>query len=620
MVLGTVGTGFGMARRDHNAAARLQHVAVAGCNRGGATVQGVLQRAALCAIHRRSRPSVRGTADAEALLGGSHSMKRLSSVALLALLPIAASVACSGGSSDPASDAKAATPAGDAPDLVPDRPFKTAKDGLVTPVEAADAAEVSPGRLTFKLGVAQPFLDAIVPGKALIGSRSHLADPSKNPDGFMARVTAKRIEGDRVVLDTTPAGFPDVFEDGSFHLDETALALDPASAPAAGSGGAGNVGTQGWSIVDKTQDIPIYEFRVPQTEVVVKGPFMFGSAMGKLRFVDGGVKLGEKVSYHVTVNAPWQHGPLLEAGARLVTQLEANLDIEALIEASAATSIGSGAIRLYERKIPLADAKISVLRSMPLDIDLTLSAAAVVTVDAVCGFVASGRASVKGGFDGKGSFGLGYRFSSSDGLTPDNPAPAFEIHPHLTASGSANVRAECSVTPRVGLVIAGGAFFDLPWPVPNIDVSAEAGGGVSASVYARVEASAGDDPTTGQKRTPTCKATAGVRATADAYFDFNGRRKVDKQWPLYAKELEAELCTANAPEPPPLYDPCAALATPGAAGPSSPGSWCTNAVPGAAAILGANTWFHCAGQKLVGRPVTCADTCLPNDPGFATCR
>jgi hypothetical protein len=82
-------------------------------------------------------------------------------------------------------------------------------------------AEVADGRLRFPLADAAR-LRALEPGTVLVGARGQ----SKNPDGFLRRVSKITIEGDALVVETTPATITDAILRGQLRASNGARSID----------------------------------------------------------------------------------------------------------------------------------------------------------------------------------------------------------------------------------------------------------------------------------------------------------------------------------------------------------------------------------------------------------
>ncbi len=86
-----------------------------------------------------------------------------------------------------------------------------APDVVVTPPELVDTVTVAPDRLTFPADQREAVEAAFPVGAPVVGGRAE--GPELNPDnllGFMRKVTAVRVEGDAVVVDTEPATLPEI--------------------------------------------------------------------------------------------------------------------------------------------------------------------------------------------------------------------------------------------------------------------------------------------------------------------------------------------------------------------------------------------------------------------------
>jgi hypothetical protein len=74
------------------------------------------------------------------------------------------------------------------------------------------AAEVSSDRVVIPASAGERYR-AMAAGTVFVGARG--SSTSKNPDGFLRRVTAVNVEGDRLVILTAPAALPDAIVAGS---------------------------------------------------------------------------------------------------------------------------------------------------------------------------------------------------------------------------------------------------------------------------------------------------------------------------------------------------------------------------------------------------------------------
>lgn len=104
-----------------------------------------------------------------------------------------------------------------------------ASDALVaSAVTVADpaataAAEVLADRVRLPLAVADRYR-ALSPGSIFVGARG--ATSGKNPDGFLRRVSSVAVEGDALVVATTPATLTDAIVHGVLRTSSGGLAID----------------------------------------------------------------------------------------------------------------------------------------------------------------------------------------------------------------------------------------------------------------------------------------------------------------------------------------------------------------------------------------------------------
>lgn len=86
-------------------------------------------------------------------------------------------------------------------------------DGVVVlDPNAIVVAEVSSDRVVIPASAGERYR-AMAPGTVFVGARG--AASSKNPDGFLRRVSAVNVEGDRIIVTTTPAAVTDAIVAGS---------------------------------------------------------------------------------------------------------------------------------------------------------------------------------------------------------------------------------------------------------------------------------------------------------------------------------------------------------------------------------------------------------------------
>lgn len=93
---------------------------------------------------------------------------------------------------------------------------------VANPKETAGAA-VEQGKLRFPLADAAR-LRALEPGTVLVGARG--ATSGKNPDGFLRRVASIDVDGDSLIITTTPATITDAVLRGAMRTSSGARTID----------------------------------------------------------------------------------------------------------------------------------------------------------------------------------------------------------------------------------------------------------------------------------------------------------------------------------------------------------------------------------------------------------
>lgn len=97
-------------------------------------------------------------------------------------------------------------------------------DGVVVAdPNATLAAEVSNDRVVIPASSGERYR-AMAPGTIFVGARGPAT--SKNPDGFLRRVSAVDVDGDRLVISTTPAAMTDAIASGSLKTSTGGSKVD----------------------------------------------------------------------------------------------------------------------------------------------------------------------------------------------------------------------------------------------------------------------------------------------------------------------------------------------------------------------------------------------------------
>jgi len=135
------------------------------------------------------------------------------SLPILACLALLAPIAgCADGSSG-----EAGAPSGAESDAL------VADSVIVADPQATAAAEVLEDRVRLPLAVAERYR-ALAPGSIFVGARG--ATSSKNPNGFLRRVTSVAVEGDALVLTTTGATLTDAILRGAVRTSSGGFSID----------------------------------------------------------------------------------------------------------------------------------------------------------------------------------------------------------------------------------------------------------------------------------------------------------------------------------------------------------------------------------------------------------
>jgi hypothetical protein len=94
---------------------------------------------------------------------------------------------------------------------------------IVADPRATASAEVLADRVRIPLAVADRYR-TLAPTNVFVGARG--AADGKNPDGFLRRVTSVAVEGDALVVMTTPATLTDAIVHGALRTSSGGLAID----------------------------------------------------------------------------------------------------------------------------------------------------------------------------------------------------------------------------------------------------------------------------------------------------------------------------------------------------------------------------------------------------------
>ena len=355
-------------------------------------------------------------------------------------------------------------------------PVTLVPEAVTVPQTFADAVDVQADRLV--VPSTQPDLASIKVGSIVAGNRAvNIADldASKNPVGFLRRVTAIGTEGGNTVLTTEHADLADWIEEGDldFGSDEVLVgapkALTPRGLSPQGGSSDKSVEGSGTAKLDGSQTADPKDGR----KIGVTSTFKFTNANFKMnaKFV-GHWNVKKKGFWKAKVPVGLDTGMLLTLDPSLAASIEATVNIGAA---------GGGQATLFEKSWKPLPRPVQI--PLPGPIPATLSFEPILKCSLTAGASAQAVASAsisshaQAGFSAK----AGLTDWEFDNLTQAPSAPVAEIK--LVASGKAEMKAECEV-----LVEAAIQLFDAA----QISVTAGPKISLTASACAAADGVTGD--------------------------------------------------------------------------------------------------------------------------------
>ena len=390
------------------------------------------------------------------------------------------------------------------------------QNALVASSDFERTVAVSSSRLEAPISGNEGFLDQVVPGKVLVGSRSDLPG-SKNPEGFLVRVVSVTRTGAMATITTEPAALNEVIEQGSFGVTSTAVAFS------GGSGGSSGVSAQAGGSVGKTIDVVFQSQDLYTFDESVAGAQGNAQVSGKVSLKEGHFKFAPELSYQADIKKAFGFIP---TGVKFEAKASGELDASAMISADIAAAANANLQANYEKIIGGKPVSIFVSAPAPLPSvkvgPINVTSSAQLRIDATCtvkdtGGDAHATAGVK--VLGKAAASVKY-----DGAWTHTAEKTLTATPSLTYEAKGKAEIDCKLEGVVAIKLFGAATAEI-----TIGSSVVfAGQGMAMS---------------GQQPTGSCFLKAGVEGNFNGKLEVLGFKVASKQFQLFDYEFAPAGCS-----------------------------------------------------------------------------
>lgn len=374
-----------------------------------------------------------------------------------------------------------------------------AEQVVVADPRAIAIADVASDRVTLPLSAGERYRD-LAPGTILVGARG--AADGKNPDGFLRRVSGVRVEGDAIVIATTPATLTDAIVDGSVKASSGGSRVDDHLTSSSLKG-----------IEIDFADEPLFD----NVDVVEAG--------GKTASFTESIRLERAVlSARPTVDVDLR----IQGGkvTRFVSKIEGNLDtsIRAVASVSSEGDVDEAVLAALREKKHDIDRVLLQSKRLALPTfsvgKIPVSPSVMFTVSLRCSVAFGGAVYANAGVEAKSFVRLGGMYA--DGAWGPPIQSDFDIRPTFEMTRGAEVKARCALVADAELYVYG---------VPGVTMS--------VAPYLDFDVEAGKKPDFGAQPF-VWKVQAGATGA------MRGR---DGVFGLPARDLERELVQWKAPAP-----------------------------------------------------------------------
>jgi len=433
-------------------------------------------------------------------------------IALISYFTIALpALACSSGDSSPPDVGPASGPAGSTEVVL-------TKDALPATPAWEQSADVQADRIILPVKGSEDAVASVVPGKVLVGARSDLPG-TKNPEGFLVRVTSVARDGDNLVVMTAPAVLTDAVAQGSFSIDQAGVDFNEA----------GGTATQNEGSVSKKFHYALTPRDLYSFAEEVTGTSGVASVNGKIAIKEGHFDFTPTLSYKVDVLKT------LFGGGGFTLKAEGDLDAALTVTADVVAAAGGQIDASYAKLI--GGQPVTLFQGSPKGLPnvklgpLNVSSSASLKIEATCSLKnTGGEAHAEGGVAVSGS---ATATATYDGSWNNSLDHSLTGTPSFTYSADGRFNGDCRLDATMSIKLFGAATSS-----------------VKVGAYARLAASAKD--ASGAEADVSCDLVAGAQGDFDGKLSAFGFNLGEKSINLFKVEWSADACSGTTVDPAPV--------------------------------------------------------------------
>jgi hypothetical protein len=306
-------------------------------------------------------------------------------------------------------------------------------DGVVVlDSNAVPLAEVSNDRVSIPAAAGERYR-AMLPGTVFVGARGPAS--SKNPDGFLRRVTAVAIEGDRVVVTTTAAALNDAIVAGSVTTSSGGGKVDDHLT--AGTFKGMEIDFSDETLFDNVDDITVGEKSASFHETIT----LERAVLTARPTVDVDIRIQENKVTRLTAKVEGNLDSSIRAVANVSSTGEVDEEILAALKA-----------KKHEVTKQLHQSKRIALPTFSVG-KIPVSPSVQFTVSLKCGFAFGGAVHANAGVVAKSYVRLGGMYDNGTWKPPIRSD--FDIQPSFEVTRGAEIQARCAIVADAELFVYG---------------------------------------------------------------------------------------------------------------------------------------------------------------------